>query len=255
MLVIGLESASIEALQEALDELGYESQSLLDSNEDLVLVQRDPTIIDVDKAEVILTYRHFSMNEFQDLANPPTGELVFTTEGGLQERASQTDENDDPIILGYKYPNTADQGLYKNMERQQAGEVQFRIPTKVKRLVGTLDWDDPDGVVDGILGKVNYAEWMGGGEGEWMCTGAKYSPWSRRDSANVNKFEFTFEHNPDGWDPQVVFVHEISGKVVSDWKTNAGAGGHASYAEVSLYEPVAFGSYFAGFGLDIDEER
>jgi hypothetical protein len=262
-LIDGLESASVAALQEALDALGLENQSLLDpdvnytldpdlaANPDLVLVQRDPKAINGKQAWVDLKYVHFSMNEFQDLANPVTGFLVYTTEAGLQEAPTQVDSEGNPIILGYTY-GADEPSPYTSKGRLQGGEVTNKIPTKIKRLVGVLDFPEPDLVVDGILGLVNDDEWFGQDARMWLCSSAKWSPWSRRDGSNINRYEFTFELNKRGWDPKAVFVHEITGKIPGDWATNAGSGGHASFQVVENLLETNFDTYFSAFGIATD---
>lgn len=236
----------------ALDGAGLTAQSTLTGHTNLVLMDRNVRIIDTTKAEVDLDYRHFAENELQDLSNPPGGELVFQCEGGLQEKSTQVDAAGTSIILGYTYSSDAaeEPSAYKSKTTLQAGEVSVRIPTRLIRLVGTLATNDPDTVVNGILGFVNDDTWRSGLAREWMCTVARYTPWDREAAGErVWRFEFAFEYNSDGWDPKAVFVHEATGKVVNDWKTNAGYDGHASYAVVEFAGETDFEDYFAALGV------
>lgn len=250
-LVSGLTDDSFEAVYTALDTLSLKAQSALLGHANLILMQRNPRVIDNGAAEVELVYRHFSENEFQDLAAPPgpNSKLVFRTEAGLAEKMTQVDSAGAALTLTYIYP-AADSCLPPRLKptdsdavrtTTQGGEAPVRIPTKTKRLSGTLSSPDPDGVVDGIRGKVNSGAWQGGAARTWLCTEAGYTPWDLEDGRSTYRYDFTFEYNADGWDPKTVFIHEITGKIPGDWDDQANC-----FKTVTWYTGIDFGTYFIG---------
>ena len=268
-LVTGLTPATalevqVEALN-ALTNAGYSSQSTLTPagqiGDPLVLCERNCRTLDVDKVEVELVYKHFSDNEWQDLALPPAGVLGYTVDTSLADKKSQVDAAGTALQVAYTYPAT--DATYPNAEHTIGGEIDVRMPAKTVRISGVRDLanlkNSTGGLMqaydfaDGLLNHINSAVWLGGAEKTWLCTLANYRAMKIEAVTYTYRFDFTFEYNRDGWQPRVVFKHEVTDKIPSDWKTN-GVGAVASYQDVTWYASQDFNTYFSNYGVKLPGE-
>lgn len=244
------------ALRDVLDFLDTEGYGAGDapmrdgSNADknLLLSHRSVKLVDRAAAEVDLNYEHIAESAYQELANPNTAALVFSGEASLSAKKSQTDRHGDSVILTYTYHADDNKTGHSGEVAKQGAEFDVQIPTRTRTLRGLLEHYDPEEVMAGILGHTNSVEWAGGVSGTWLCTKGSY----RLHDANAANpkwlFEFSFEYDPDGWQPKVVFQDPDSKKPPSNWSAQEDA-----HEEVDWYVSLDFSQYFADIMVGVVE--
>lgn len=239
------------AMRDVLDFLDTEGYGAGDapmrdgSNADknLLLSHRSVKLVDRAAAEVDLTYEHLSESAYQELGNPNTNALVFSGEASLSAKKSQTDKDGAAVVLTYTYHADDNKTGHSGEVAKQGAEFDVQIPTRTRTLRGLMEHYDPEVVLGGIVGLVNDPEWADGTAGTWLCTKGSYRLHDANASTPVWLFEFSFEYDPDGWQPKVVFQDPDSKKPPSDWANQATA-----HDEVDWYLTQDFGQYFRDVG-------
>ncbi len=213
--VSGITATSWELLTEALDDAGvpvYGSVLTNDSSKnayDLVLVERNPSIIDKGRVKVELVYENFSNIE-QDLSNPRWGVVLGEVKSNISQKTSNVDIDGNLITVQHVYP--ADDPNHANETLTQGGEVSYYESQRSVVVRGLKTTRTPWIISDNIVGFVNEAGWSGGIARSWMCIACtwKLSWVSGGDHRYFMNFEF--QHDPDTWDPTVTFIDDVTNK-------------------------------------------
>lgn len=184
-----------------------------------VLTERTVTVVDKDKVDVKLVYEHYA-NEGQNLDSPPGGAFVGEVRCNIQQVASNKDVDGNMIVVEHTYPDGTTAFLdadgatipaddaYPGETKKQTGEVQVYVPQKTLNYQGVKLTQSPWLVATGVVGKVNDSSWIEGEARQWMCTACTWKLCDDSPSANRYFFTFEFQHNPDTWDPTVVFIDD-----------------------------------------------
>lgn len=219
--VDGLNSADDwEALTDALDVADVPSYGdhLTDSTGnnayDMVLVERNPTILDKGQAKIELIYEStFDME--QDLNDPRGGLALSETRCSVQQKSSNKNSDGDQVTVEHTYP--ADDPNHPGEKIVQGGEfVYFEAQSSIF-LRGIKKTKSPWLITSSIIGRLNSVPWSGGAERTWMCTACSFrAGWSGGTSrlSNDNRYfmNFEFQYDETTWDKEVVFTDDVTGK-------------------------------------------
>lgn len=212
--VTGLTSTDYLVLMSALTDAGLPVYNdPLPGAANLVLRSRTPKIVDGDTGtvDVDLVYE-MPRGTGQSFSAPHFGLLLGEVQSTVNQVKSNTDSGGRTITVEHTYPD--EDPDFPGETKVQGGEIEFFQPQSRLILKGVIATTNPWLVERYIVGKINDAAWAGRGSEEWMCTGCT---WRLLDST-VNRYEFSFEfqHNPDTWNPVVVFTDERTGKPPPD---------------------------------------
>ncbi len=231
-LVKGLDANDFRILDKALAASGLPlpGSSPVD-HPNLVLVQRNPSLVSGDKAsvEIELVYELGPSDGF-DLDNTDRPFI-----GKMTTNISQVETNLDVLTniikTKYTYPSDDPATKYAGKTRFQGGEIgvfraektwtgrcikaennpgdlQFQMLLNVNEQLANIE-SNPSGL------------FLGEEERKWLCTAANYTPFEIFKEGDPEfkprwMWDFEFQFNPDGWDPGVAFIHEETGVIPAD---------------------------------------
>lgn len=211
-----------EAMTEAYAQLPVRGSTVTVAGRTLTLDNRQVTISDKGVADVTLNYIVSSRDGQVDPI-----EAGFRISGGLQTIRDAKDINGDAIVLTYK-------------DEAQGGEIDFQLPQTTISFTFREQSANPYAVPREWTGKLNQGTWAGSPEGRWMCTGVDVTLTDLVTTPNPTyEFVYSFTEDPDGWQPQVVFIDPETNKPPADWADNPGAS-----VTVEKYELKNFGAKF-----------
>lgn len=207
--VTGITGTDWSVMYDVLDAAGIPAKnSYLDTNRasHLVLQDRNVKMIDKDKAEVTLNYGVFS-DKGQNLfysgvvtARPVSGKMTTSV---AQKQTNLFREGgtgpESLIVVSHTYP--PEDADYGGQTLSQTGMIDVSIPQRTFTLEGIKNVRAPWEIVENLTGAVNDRVWMGQPMYTWMCTEVT---WEYREYLNYF-MTFTFQHNPDTWNPTAVF--------------------------------------------------
>lgn len=238
-----------------LDDAGLTAMSVLGVGRDpqkdpeqryapLVLTKRLPKLSTQDDncwVDVTLEYEHLIDGPNQVLRDPP---ILFSTVYGkgrtsIREKTTnffypygnQTPENlGGPgrvqILVAHQYgPNESGipaSAYSKEYPRVvfQGGEIKLPYPESTYTITGLVSTRKPAKLTRQIVTCLNRIEWQGGPPRSWICSAGEWeinNPAYGGDLAEpVYRMSFEFQHNSDGWDPEVVFLDERYGRPPAD---------------------------------------
>ncbi|MCH8852559.1 MAG: hypothetical protein IID41_07865 [Planctomycetes bacterium] len=184
---------------------------------DLVLIQRLPALIpgEQTKVRVELIYEQFG----RSLDSLSVGAFIWSGGGSLKQIATEKDRFGNPLLLGYTYPPVypLDESLQGKFV-PQGGSAQVDNPNDTTIAVGRLTMPNPDAMVDAWRGWVNSDIWRAGAAGTWLCTDVQYDTYHQQNITwPIYNFRFTFQREPQGWNPLIVFRDPRSGKPAANW--------------------------------------
>jgi len=225
-VVTGLTGTSWDKMYAALDAAGLPGKgTFLEYNNirsnHLILTDRDVQMVDKDKAEVILEYGLFNDRgqplQYDGTVSLPGVDITTgqTIAGKMTTSVSQRTTNlfreagvgeETLISVSHTYPE--DDTDFGGRTIQQTGEVEVAIPQRTFTVDGVKQILAPWAMAEALVGAVNDRVWLGQAAHTWMCTEVS---WEAR--AYKNYFmSFTFQHNPDTWNPTAVFIDERTEK-------------------------------------------
>lgn len=207
--VVDLSSTDYTVLFTALNTLGISPQSKLPGTS-LVLRQRNPKLVDEDKAtvDVELVYEHEAKNSGQSFSNPASGIVLGQVQVSVNQVRTNTDRLGEVVTVRHTWPHTDD--TFADKTSEQSLDFDFFQPQSRRIYKGRVSTQFPWILERAIIGKINANPWMGFGTSEWMCTGCDWEPVD--GTAFIYEFSFEFQHNPDGWNPQAFFIDPRTGR-------------------------------------------
>jgi hypothetical protein len=218
-LVVGLSSKGWSTLTEALAEAGVPAaNSYLDeaSYPHLQLIRRDARVVDVDKAEALLTYEKAS-GPTQDLGSleysgtptlsRPVAGVMSTS---IVQKTTNKDANGNLITVSHTWPD--DDPNYPGETHTQTGEINVYLAQKTLTVSGFRTTVEPWVFNKRLVGFVNNGNFYGESSRSWMCTEVGFD----KVSETVYDMSFQFQHNSDGWDPTAVFIDQRTGQPPAD---------------------------------------
>lgn len=229
--VIELSDTSLEVLNSALAAAGIPAAgSSLTGYPNLILKERNTTLVDQSTVDVDLVYEPFY--EDQDLDIPITSVLSTSARANVQQITTNLDKDGNTITVEHTYP--FDDPNFPGETIEQGGEIQVFVPQRTISVRGVKDTTRPWLITNSIIGKINNAPWMGEGLHEWMCVTANWELLSAVPVANKYRMEFVFQHNAETWNPQVVFIDSETGKPPKDLVEGTGFKTIRSHEEVNF---------------------
>lgn len=254
---------TLQLALDTLDQNGYEVFSTLPQPDysSLTLTERDPKISENDPGvvDVTLKYEHILDGPNQQLINPTNG-LIFGRGRSsiVQKKTNFFRLNGNPnapryaILTAYTYPQ-GDQRVVAlravdpaNLPRTviQGGEVDLPFPQGNFSFQGVIYTENPWSIKQQFINCINDSVWLGEPAFTWICSEVQW------DVLNVYgnfqsilpsyRFSFEFQNNPDGWNPEVVYIdpdtHRPPGDI--DKFIAAATGYDASGALNSVGNPI-----------------
>lgn len=249
--VLGVQNTDYTVLWEALNNAGIptagqktdDAVTLLENSPfvNLSVVDRSAKIVDKDRGcvDVTVVYQHMLDGPNQSLNQPAnTGGIIFgKVKTSIQQKQTNFTVNPDGsqelITVKYTYPKTDPN--YAGQTITQTGTIEVPLPMKTYSLQGYMLTLDPSGLANQFIASVNADIWNNEAPRTWLCTEASYE----RMTYGQYLFGFEFQHNPDGWDPTVLFIDDRSNRPPPDLKPGVG------YYTIEYLEGVDFNSLFA----------
>lgn len=222
-VVTGLTGVDWSVMYQALTAAGVPVRnSFLDGASHLHLVDRDVNMVSANIANVDLTYGMFNdrgqlLEWFGEFGNGQWGQNAVA--GKMSVSVEQKKTNlyreggfgpEQQITVSHKYPN--EDPDYSNINKTQSGEVDVYIPQRNFTIDGAKYTGNPRRIAAEVVGAINYFFWMGEPPHTWMCTEAA---WEYRQ-VPATFMSFTFQHNPDTWNPTAVFIDNRTDKPPED---------------------------------------
>ena len=158
-----------------------------------------------------------------DWQQSPWGVLQIDAGAQLSQIETNLDISGEPITLEYTYPSdyggttpSAEEEALRDQTKEQGGSIVFQNPEHVRVYTVRQTLDPTDQAIL-FSGKTNDDLWQGGFAGTWLCTSITGTNDNSGIVAGVatswiNRYEFQFRQ--DGWDPQVVYSDDLTGKPV-----------------------------------------
>jgi len=244
--VSGIESTDWDILTQALKEAGLpEFGDVLSTvaedkgGQDLVLVERNPKILSKTHAEIQLVYENFADIE-ENLDTPVAIKILANMRVNLNQKTSNLDKDGKQVTVSYTYSGDEnhDDGLVT-----QGVEFSYYEPQRTMFVRGIKKTGTPWLIANNCIGKTNIKWFALEKPGYWLCMACDWKLAHRGD--NISYFmNFEFQFNPDGWDPSVTFIDDVTGKPPPNLIKETG------YKTVEKYERADFeteiGSKFQG---------
>ena len=232
VIVIGLSSSITDwkILTEALDEAGvpacgsFLTESTSDNAYEMVLVERNPTMLDKGQCKIQLVYES-TFDREQDLDDPRGGIVLGEVRCTIQQKSTNRDSEGEQVTVQHTYP--ADDPNHPGELIIQGGEFQYYEAQRSVFIRGIKITKQPWLIANSITGRVNSIVWSGADPRYWMCTACSWRPaWSGSSArlSNNNRYymDFEFQYNEDTWDSPVVFTDDVTGKPPPDLIADVG---------------------------------
>lgn len=208
------------AIASALDTpfLPEAGDSITYGGETVILESRSGTMTEPGHASIELTYRRQS---------------GFDVSAGVRllERIDQFDKEGTQVTVEWK------EGV---PEPIQGGEFTALIPVATITYEWVEQVEKPGAYLKGWIGKTNSDNWEDGEAGTWMALDAAVQLVDETASPRKWRFSMEFAHDPDGWNPQVIYIDERTGRPPKGLEADVG------YKTVEKYEQRNFGGTFPG---------
>jgi hypothetical protein len=231
--VVGLTDTDYQTLQSALDEAGIPAaKAPLTGFPDLVLTERNPKLVEKGVVDVTLVYERIT-DEGQDLTEPEAGFVSMEVNSYIQQVKTNLDEDGNTITVSHTYPN--DDANFPGDTKTQAGEINYFAAHRTMTVTGLKTTSRPWVMAAKMVGAVNSGSWAGGAAHEWMCTGLRWTIHTIGPPVFYS-ISFEFQHNPDSWNPTVVFIDERTGKPPIGLVEDVG------YKTIRKHREISFGS-------------
>ena len=222
-----LKGGKFRILQEALDTLpassgvGFGDAPI--GNADLILVERVVRLIPGERTKCIveLVYKR----QFSSLDTLEIGVFIPRGGAGLRQFTTGKDAFGNNIVVRHTYPDKCapdpcqeapgypytDTSLV-GATAYQGGEVQVDYPSDTLEFEGRLVAQSPGTLARSWRGHTNDAVWNGGDIGTWRCAEVPFYPYDIAPTIEkVWVFNFLFQFDPTGWNPDAIFRDQLTG--------------------------------------------
>ncbi len=229
-LVTGLDvtgTPDFRILQEALNTLpastgvGFGDAPI--GHPDLILVERVVRLIPGETTKVIveLVYKR----QFSSLDTLEIGVFIPRGGSGLRQFTTARDAFLNDIEVCYTYPAKCapdpcvEDPAYPFTDPRlagqtvcMAGEVQVDYPSDTLEFEGRLVAEFPGVIARTWRGSTNEFTWNDGAPGTWRCAEVAFYPYDIAPTqAKVWVFNFLFQFDPTGWNPDAIFRNQLTG--------------------------------------------
>jgi hypothetical protein len=220
-----LDDLKIVAMSEVPADSGYTG---------LVLVERSPSLMqDPRWVDIILKYEHLLDGPNQFIAFPTNGILYGKGRCSITQRTTNfyyphgdRTKNRIQILVGHTYtdPSLGVIGQYLGPDLpntiKQGGEINVPVPVANFQVQGLGFTENPWSVGQQYIARINKNNWLNHPPGTWICSEVQWDVLDPRlgrfgkseKKLPLYRFSFEFQHDPDGWDPTVVFIDQRTGR-------------------------------------------
>lgn len=240
----------------------------------LRLIERNPTLLNDPRfVEVILKYEHILDGPNQQLVNPPSGLLFGKGRCSITQRSTNFyyphgDRSKDriQILVAHTYtdPRMGIIGQYLGPDLpntiKQGGEINVPVPVANFQMQGLIAIVNPWAVGQRFIARINKESWLNKPAKTWICSEVQWDILDPRvGSVGIDKiqieplyrFGFEFQHDPDGWDPTVVFIDQRTGRPPFDIDKEPGEFPDPDFPEADIFSyranPITDNLQPAGF--------
>jgi len=203
--ITGLSGTSMDAwADDAAGQLPLTGSVLSIGGSNLVLENADFQVVDKAVADVTLVYR-VRFGSGGGNGNNPLRDS-FRMSAAMQQVQQVVDRDGNDVKVEFNGDEQG--GEFDVLIPQNNIEVVLFENTQTPWLTG-LNW----------TGKVNEFLWANGEPGTWICMGVDITPSNLAALPDPEyRMAYSFQYDPDGWDPKVVYIDPETGKVPFGWK-------------------------------------
>lgn len=191
-----------------------------------ILEQRTFQALGPTMAQVELVYRRPDYEQ----QNWPGYDFSISGGTALEQSETQLDKNGVQITV-----------THQNIT--QGGSVTVLRPRDQITFRNRVYSSQPGVITRAYVGRTNSTAWNAGSPGTWLCESINFELEDAQSDPPGWDFTYVFRFNPNGWNPQVVFIDPETGKPPTGLVANVG------YKSVSIYDTADFGSGGLGFGV------
>ena len=214
ILVGELVSIGAGRIYEAIRACGVSRGDSLPGVPDVVCVERSATMLDTSTARVMLSYR-IARPEDNIITGVP-GQVEITTV--ISERETEQDINGKQIVVQHTFENVDDTtGEITEDLQQQIRTVTVPEARSIETFT-RIESDNPRDIIREYAGTVNKTKFLGQAERTWFLTIHA----SSNDGGRTYSVRYAFEHRPETWDAEVVFLDRATGEPPTDIQFGVG---------------------------------
>ena len=214
MLVGQLVSIGAGRIYEAIEACGVNRGDSLPGVPDVVCVERSATMLDTSTARVMLNYR-IARPEV-NIISGTSGQVEITTV--VSERETEQDINGKQIVVQHTFETVdATTGEITEDLQQQIRTVTVPEARSIETYT-RIESDNPRDMIREYSGTVNKTKFLDRAERTWFLTIHA----STSNGGRTYNVRYAFEHRPETWDAEVVFLDRATGEPPTDIQFGVG---------------------------------
>ena len=214
ILVGELVSIGAGRIYEAIQACGVTRGDSLPGVPDVVCVERSATMLDTSTARVILHYRIARPDD--NIITGATGQVEITSVIGARE--TEQDITGKQIIVGHTFENVDDTTGEITEDLQQQIRTVTVPEARTIETFTRIEADNPRDIIREYTGTVNRTKFLDRASRTWYLTINA----SSNDGGKTFSVRYAFEHRPETWDAEVVFLDRATGEPPTDIKAGIG---------------------------------
>ena len=214
ILVGELVSIGAGRIYEAIQACGVTRGDSLPGVPDVVCVERSATMLDTSTARVMLSYRIARPED--NIITGATGEVEITTT--ISARETEQDITGNQIVVEHTFENVdATTGAITEDLQRQIRTVTVPEARTIETFT-RIELDNPRDIIREYTGSVNKTKFLDQAERTWFLTIHA----SSNDAGRTYSVRYAFEHRPETWDAEVVFLDRATGEPPTDIRAGVG---------------------------------
>ena len=214
ILVGELVSIGAGRIYEAIQACGVTRGDSLPGVPDVVCVERSATMLDTSTARVMLSYRIARPDD--NFITGATGQVEIPSVIGARE--TEQDITGKQIIVGHTFENVDDTTGEITEDLQQQIRTVTVPEARTIETFTRIEADNPRDIIREYTGTVNRTKFLDRASRTWYLTINA----SSNDGGKTFSVRYAFEHRPETWDAEVVFLDRATGEPPTDIKAGIG---------------------------------
>lgn len=214
ILVGELVSIGAGRIYEAIQACGVTRGDSLPGVPDVVCVERSATMLDTSTARVMLQYRIARPED--NIITGATGQVEISSI--INERETEQDINGKQIVVEYTFENVDDTTGEITEDLQRQIRTVTAPEARTIETFTRIEADNPRDIIREYTGTVNKTKFLERAERTWFLTINA----SSNDGGRTFSVRYAFEHRPETWDAEVVFLDRATGEPPTDIKAGIG---------------------------------
>jgi hypothetical protein len=151
-----------------------------------------------------------SSNTIPNPAYDPSTEI-----GALQPETITVSLPQTRILVAHTYSNPLLSGSKIGTTEIRGGEVQLPFPQANYQMEGIFNnIVDPWEMAGDLIGTINEETWASKPPTQWLCSEVSFELLSI--AQHTYRYKFEWQHNPDGWNPTVIFIDDRTQRPPAD---------------------------------------